>query len=82
MAHISNQQDIYNVSQALGQRGTNISAAMMALARKASDANITQGQLMEIQIQIQDLQRQAEMVKEIQGQIKKNQETANKAPQS
>jgi uncharacterized protein YigA (DUF484 family) len=82
MGHISNQQDMYNTSQALAQRGADLSTQMTQLAQKASAANITQNELTQIQIQLQDLQRQAEMIKEIQGQLKKNQETNNKSPQS
>ncbi|MEB3223732.1 MAG: hypothetical protein VKS61_16780 [Candidatus Sericytochromatia bacterium] len=82
MGHISNQQDMYNTAANLAQRGADLSTQMTQLAQEASNANITQQRLTAIQIQLQDLQRQAEMIKEIQGQIKKNQETNNKAPQS
>jgi methionine salvage enolase-phosphatase E1 len=81
MGQVSNQQDMYNSAANLAARGAQISTQMTNLAQEAS-GGVTQERLTQIQIQLQDLQRQAEMIKEIQGQLKKNQETNNKSPQS
>ncbi|MEB3329504.1 MAG: hypothetical protein VKQ33_09760 [Candidatus Sericytochromatia bacterium] len=81
MGQVSNQQDMYNSAANLAARGAQISTQMTNLAQEAA-GGVGQERLTQIQIQLQDLQRQAEMIKEIQGQLKKNQETNNKSPQS
>ncbi|MEB3223745.1 MAG: hypothetical protein VKS61_16850 [Candidatus Sericytochromatia bacterium] len=81
MGHLSNQQDMYSAASQLAQRGATLSQQMTKLGPEAANANITQQRLTQLQLQLQDLQRQAEMIKEIQGTLKKNLETNNKAPQ-
>lgn len=81
MGHVSQQQDMFDKQVALNKKTGNILQQMKDLADQAQGTNSTE-ELQKIQIKLADLQRDLDVMKQIEEKIAKAMEAVNKFVQA
>ena len=81
MGHVSQQQDMFDKQIALNAKTGNILGQMKSLAEQAQNTNSSE-ELQKIQIKLADLQRDLDVMKQIEEKIAKAMESINKFVQA